>query len=239
MTDKDFFERMRKINRRDRIIYVIMISFLFIIINLFIFAFENVTVDVIVLTVNVSEVGGNDMGRFIARQPNGRLCEFSTIVDTITMYNMTDEDYLNLCALKGIEKGKEEIENHIRPFEEVSENFIPNNTTQEEFDSIMKEMCSTVSSEVETDIIGIDKIKKIPVDCVSPIYSSIPVVMSNTEGISSGDIYGNIYNGDGKKIGNITYADNDDIYGFVFHQSDLYVGNTNFYISIEEREGGK
>lgn len=34
------------------------------------------------------------MGAFIARQPNGLLCRFSTIVDTITHYNMSEEDYI-------------------------------------------------------------------------------------------------------------------------------------------------
>ena len=29
------------------------------------------------------------MGAFISKQPNGLYCRFSTIVDTITHYNMT------------------------------------------------------------------------------------------------------------------------------------------------------
>ena len=34
------------------------------------------------------------MGAFIARQPNGLLCRFSTVVDCITDYNMTEEEYI-------------------------------------------------------------------------------------------------------------------------------------------------
>ena len=30
---------------------------------------------------------------FIARQKNGLLCRFSTVIDTVCDYNMTDEEY--------------------------------------------------------------------------------------------------------------------------------------------------
>ena len=43
------------------------------------------------------------MGAFIARQPNGLLCRWSSVVDNITHYNMTDEDYIEYraeCARK-------------------------------------------------------------------------------------------------------------------------------------------
>ena len=35
------------------------------------------------------------MGSFIARQPNGLLCRFSSIVECVTHFNFTDEDYKN------------------------------------------------------------------------------------------------------------------------------------------------
>ena len=34
------------------------------------------------------------MGAFIARQPNGLLCRFSSVVDCVTDYNMTEEEYI-------------------------------------------------------------------------------------------------------------------------------------------------
>lgn len=37
------------------------------------------------------------MGSFIAQQPNGLYCRFSTIVDTVTHYNMTKDDYIEVC----------------------------------------------------------------------------------------------------------------------------------------------
>jgi len=44
------------------------------------------------------------MGRYIARQPNGLLCRFSTVVDCVTVYNMTEEDYIELCAEEALNK---------------------------------------------------------------------------------------------------------------------------------------
>jgi len=40
------------------------------------------------------------MGAFIARQPNGLLCRFSSVVDCVTDYNMTEEEYIEMCAEK-------------------------------------------------------------------------------------------------------------------------------------------
>jgi hypothetical protein len=40
----------------------------------------------------------NDMGVFIAKQPNGKYCRFSTVVDSVTYYNMSEEDYIEMCA---------------------------------------------------------------------------------------------------------------------------------------------
>ena len=84
--------------------------------------------------------GGKLMGAFIARQPNGLLCRFSTVVDTITDYNMTDEEYAEMCAEKARKEAREVIKNHIRPFDEVKEYFVDNNMTQKEFNRILQEM---------------------------------------------------------------------------------------------------
>ena len=49
------------------------------------------------------------MPGFIAQQPNGLFCRFSTIVDTVTNINMTKEDYINLCKREyGEVKGEQE-----------------------------------------------------------------------------------------------------------------------------------
>lgn len=59
------------------------------------------------------------MPRFIARPPNGKLCRFSTICDTVTHYNMTDEEYIQLCIDDAREQAKKTIESNLRPFEDV------------------------------------------------------------------------------------------------------------------------
>lgn len=80
------------------------------------------------------------MGAFICKQPNGLYCRFSTVVDTITDYNMTEDDYIELCVERAKEEAKDVLKNYIRPFDWVKEYFAPNNMSQEEFDKILKEM---------------------------------------------------------------------------------------------------
>lgn len=84
------------------------------------------------------------MGAFIARQPNGLLCRFSSIVDTITHYNMTDEEYIEYCAENAREEARRNLENHVKPFRLVIQYFVPNNCSVEEFNNYLKEMGSDV-----------------------------------------------------------------------------------------------
>ncbi len=51
------------------------------------------------------------MAGFIARQPNGLLCRHSTVTDCLTDYNMTEEDYINMCKEKAEEEAKDIIKN--------------------------------------------------------------------------------------------------------------------------------
>ena len=44
------------------------------------------------------------MGSFVCKQPNGKYCRFSTVVDTVTDYDMTEEDYVELCKEKAEEE---------------------------------------------------------------------------------------------------------------------------------------
>ena len=84
------------------------------------------------------------MGAFIARQPNGKLCRFSTTVDTVTNFNMTDEDYIEMCVKDSARKAREEamdtLKKHLQPFEEVKDRFFPYNNTIEEFERYLKQM---------------------------------------------------------------------------------------------------
>lgn len=80
------------------------------------------------------------MAGFISRQPNGLLCRFSSIVDTITHYNMTEDEYIEMCAERARDEAREVLQNHLKPFSWVKDYFAPNNMSEEEFNKILKEM---------------------------------------------------------------------------------------------------
>ena len=86
------------------------------------------------------------MGGFIAKQPNGKYCRFSTVVDCPTHINMTFEDYVKVIMERGYQewKAREEaqdiIDNYLYPFEAVIEYFTPNNMTQKEFEKYIEKM---------------------------------------------------------------------------------------------------
>lgn len=63
------------------------------------------------------------MGAFIARQPNGLLCRWSSAVDNITHYNMTDEDYIEYRAECARRDARLDLQNRsfVRPFSDILE----------------------------------------------------------------------------------------------------------------------
>lgn len=84
------------------------------------------------------------MGAFIARQPNGLLCRFSTVVDTITHADLTDEEFIEMCAEEARENAREILKRSVKPFEWVIDNFRPNNHTVKQFNDYLKMMGSDV-----------------------------------------------------------------------------------------------
>ena len=80
------------------------------------------------------------MGSFVCRQPNGKLCRFSTVVDSVTHYNMTDDEYIEMCAERAREEARYIIESGLKSYNLIDKYFRPGNMTQEEFDKIKKEM---------------------------------------------------------------------------------------------------
>ena len=80
------------------------------------------------------------MAGFVARQPNGLYCRFSTGVACPTDWNMTEEEYIELCAEQAREEARYTLKNHLRPFEWVKDRFYPAEMTEEEFEKILKEM---------------------------------------------------------------------------------------------------
>lgn len=82
------------------------------------------------------------MGAFVAEQPNGLYCRFSTIVDCPTHINLTREEYISNVTgtIRDREDGEDILENYTQPFSEVIRRFLPNNMTENEFDILVEEM---------------------------------------------------------------------------------------------------
>ena len=79
---------------------------------------------------------------YIARQPNGLLCRFSTMVDAVTRINMSEEDYIELCAERAREEAKRNLEEKrfVKPFDCVLEDTRFDNMTYDEWQGCLKEM---------------------------------------------------------------------------------------------------
>lgn len=63
------------------------------------------------------------MAGMIVKQPNGLYCRYSSIIDTITHYNFTEEEYLSNITgtVSNREDGIDVLENYLHPFKEVEE----------------------------------------------------------------------------------------------------------------------
>lgn len=80
------------------------------------------------------------MGSFLTRQPNGLYCRHSTVVDCVTDYNMTEEDYIEMCKERAVREARDVIKNHLQSFSMIKDCFIPNNMTEKDFSSVLAEM---------------------------------------------------------------------------------------------------
>lgn len=89
------------------------------------------------------------MGAFICRQPNGKLCRFSTVVDTITDYNMTDGEYIEMCADRARDEARYTLEHHIKPYSWIDDYFRPHNMTHDDLEFIKRRMESSVDNEIQ------------------------------------------------------------------------------------------
>lgn len=88
---------------------------------------------------------------FIAKQPNGKYCEFSTIIGTVNEYNMTAEEYIEKCAERARCAARLELKEFVMPFSEVKDNFVPTTQTYEEFNEVLKAMGETELVGTEWD----------------------------------------------------------------------------------------
>ena len=97
------------------------------------------------------------MGAFVAQQPNGLYCRFSSVVDTVTHWNMTFDEYVEQVQMKRYGRSHEEavveaqdiISHHLQPFQEIIKRFRPLNDTVEGFNEILREMGSDIQLNKE------------------------------------------------------------------------------------------
>ena len=84
------------------------------------------------------------MGAFIAKQPHGLYCRYGTIVDNITHHNMTEEEYIELCADRARREAWEALKD-AKSFNEVLERLYPDTRRDlEGMNKILKECGSEV-----------------------------------------------------------------------------------------------
>lgn len=76
---------------------------------------------------------------YIVKQPNGLYMRFSTVVDCPTQWNMTEEDYIEMCAERARKEARDILKNDLREFERVKEDFRNTNMTKREFRQIIIE----------------------------------------------------------------------------------------------------
>ena len=87
------------------------------------------------------------MPAYIAKQPNGLYCRFSTVIDTVTDWNLTEQQYIDLHVKRAMENAKEEanyiLTHRVHDFSEVISDFRPYNDSVEEFNQLLIEMGET------------------------------------------------------------------------------------------------
>lgn len=80
------------------------------------------------------------MAAFIAKQPNGLYCRFSHVVGCPTHWNLTAEDYIELCKQEAEEFAKNVLEHSVVPFDRVKESTAFYEMTEEQFQQFLKEV---------------------------------------------------------------------------------------------------
>ena len=77
--------------------------------------------------------------RFLVKQPNGRYCVFSTIMNCPIYVNLTREDYINLCKTRAEKEAEialqqvDEQPQEYNKFENIGTYFTPENMSINEF----------------------------------------------------------------------------------------------------------
>lgn len=84
------------------------------------------------------------MGRMIVKQPNGKYCRFSTVVDCPTIINMTEEEYIQLriheAIDSAIEDAKDTLKHYVHTMDEMDRSFRETNMTKKKYGELKEEM---------------------------------------------------------------------------------------------------
>ena len=96
------------------------------------------------------------MGAIISRQPNGLLCRFSTIVANFTHINMTDEEYIEMCAEQAREEARMLLESKhfYYPFEDIAKEQIFGNGTRKQILATYRKMGDNKIQLKDIDVYG-------------------------------------------------------------------------------------
>ena len=91
------------------------------------------------------------MAGFIAKQPNGLYCRFSSIVDTVTHWNMTKEDYVKVIMERGYneEYAKKEAEEIVLQGEKEVERLLKEN--QKNIEALDKDYQAKIEYMIENN----------------------------------------------------------------------------------------
>jgi flagellar biosynthesis chaperone FliJ len=84
------------------------------------------------------------MGRMIVKQPNGKYCRFSTVVDCPTVINMTEEEYIQLRIHEAIDEAikdaKDTLKHYVHTMDEMDKSFRNTNMTKKKYEQLKEEM---------------------------------------------------------------------------------------------------
>lgn len=90
------------------------------------------------------------MAQYVAKQPNGRYCIFSTVSSCPTAWNLTADDYINLCVETAKEKARGDLvvaDAHDDKFHQYCLDYEPDCMPEVTFHQFLEE----VSKKVEGD----------------------------------------------------------------------------------------
>lgn len=84
------------------------------------------------------------MGAFLVKQPNGLYCRFSTSICCPTSWNMTEEEYIEMCVERAkreaSEEARENIANCQYTIDDIISNYQPNVMSKHRFKKVIKEI---------------------------------------------------------------------------------------------------